>query len=117
MKLNRIQIKNFRSIKDVKISFDPPCRVLVGINESGKSNILNALALLSDDYNPVKKDDLREALSREKQIEESEVTFIFKFEKPESDKLVEAVSAKIIAGVKNSDIVLSGKKKFSVKEF
>lgn len=117
MKLNRIQIKNFRSIKDIEINFDPPCRVLVGINESGKSNILNALALLSDDYNPVKKDDLREALPREKQIEESEVTFIFKFEKPESDKLVEVVSARIIAGVKNPDIVLFGKKKFSVKEF
>ncbi len=45
MKLNRVQIKNFRSIKDIEIDFDPSCRVLVGINESGKSNILNALAL------------------------------------------------------------------------
>jgi len=117
MKLNRVQIKNFRSIKDIEINLDPPCRVLVGINESGKSNILNALALLSDDYTPVKKDDLREALSHEGPIQESEVTFIFQFEKPESDKLVEVVSAKIIAGIKNPDIVLSGNKKFSVKEF
>ena len=110
MKLNRVQIKNFRSIRDIEINLDPPCRVLVGINESGKSNILNALALLSDDYNPVKKDDLREALSHEDPIEESEVTFIFQLEKPESDKLVEVVSAKIIAGMKNPDIVLFGKK-------
>lgn len=117
MKLNSVQIKNFRSIKDIEINFDPPCRVLVGINESGKSNILNALALLSDDYDPVKKDDLREALPHEGQIEESEVTFVFQFEKPESDKLLEIVSAKIIADVKNPDVVLSGKKKFSVKEF
>ena len=117
MKLNRVQIKNFRSIRDIEINLDPPCRVLVGINESGKSNILNALALLSDDYAPVKKDDLREALSHEGPIGESEVTFIFQFEKPESDKLVEVVSAKIIAGIKNPDVVLSGKKKFSVKEF
>ena len=117
MKLNRVQIKNFRSIRDIEINLDPPCRVLVGINESGKSNILNALALLSDDYGPVKKDDLREALSHEGPIKESKVTFIFQFEKPESDKLVEVVSAKIIAGIKNPDIVLSGNKKFSVKEF
>ena len=117
MKLNRVQIKNFRSIRDIEINLDPPCRVLVGINESGKSNILNALALLSDDYGPVKKDDLREALSHEGPIKESKVTFIFQFEKPESDKLVEVVSTKIIAGIKNPDVVLSGKKKFSVKEF
>lgn len=117
MKLNRVQIKNFRSIRDIEINLDPPCRVLVGINESGKSNILNALALLSDDYVPVKKDDLREALSHESPIKESEVIFVFQFEKPESDKLVEVVSAKIIAGIKNPDIVLSGKKKISVKEF
>lgn len=117
MKLNRVQIKNFRSIRDIEINFVLPCRVLVGINESGKSNILNALALLSDDYNPVKKDDLREALAHEGQIKESEVTFIFRFEKPESDKLVEVVSAKIIAGIKNPDVVFFGKKKLSVKEF
>lgn len=117
MKLNRVQIKNFRSIKDIEIDFDPSCRVLVGINESGKSNILNALALLSDDFTPSKKDDLREALSREGQIKESEVTFVFQFEKTESDKLFEVISGSIIAGVKNPDIVSEGKKKFSVKEF
>lgn len=117
MKLKYAEIINFRSIRNIQVDFEPTCRVLVGINESGKSNILNALALLSDDYNPVKKDDLREALSREAQVEESEVNFIFKFEKPESDKLVEIVSAKMIAGVKNPNIVLSGKKKFNVKEF
>ena len=55
MKLDRVEIKNFRSIQDIKIDFDPPCRVLVGINESGKSNILNALALLGDDYDPSPK--------------------------------------------------------------
>ena len=117
MKLTSVQIKNFRSIKNIEINFDPSCRILVGINESGKSNILNALALLSDDYDPVKKDDLREALPHEGQIEESEVTFVFQFEKPESDKLIEAVSTKIISDVKNPDMVLSGKKKFSIKEF
>lgn len=117
MRLNRVQIKNFRSVKDIEIDFDPSCRVLVGINESGKSNILNALALLSDDFTPSKKDDLREALSREGQIKESEVTFVFQFEKTESDKLLEVVSGLIAASVKNPDIVSEGTKKFSVKGF
>lgn len=36
MKPDRVEIKNFRSIQEVEIDFDPPCRVLVGINESGK---------------------------------------------------------------------------------
>src|SRR3989344_8795037 len=102
MKLDRVEIKNFRSIQEIKIDFDPPCRVLVGINESGKSNILNALALLSDDYDPVKKDDLREALPDEDPIEESYVRFVFKFEKNQADKALENVSSKILASEKNT---------------
>lgn len=117
MKLNRVEIKNFRSVQDIVIKFDPPCRVLVGINESGKSNILNALALLSDDYEPVKKDDLREALPDEDPIDESYVRFVFKFEKDESDKLFEAVSSKVLASSKNPDIVSIDGKNGGVKEF
>ena len=117
MKLNRVEIKNFRSIKDITVSFEPACRVLVGINESGKSNILNALTLLSEDYKPIKKDDLREALPDEDPIEESYVRFIFKFEKPESDELFDVVSSKILASVKNPDIVLIGNKAQSVKDY
>ena len=59
MKLAQATIKNFRSIKSIKLEFDPACRVLVGINESGKSNILQALALLGNDIKPVKKDGKR----------------------------------------------------------
>jgi len=43
MKLHRVQIKNFRSIRDITIHFQPKCLILVGINESGKTNIFNAL--------------------------------------------------------------------------
>lgn len=55
MKLDRIHIKNYRSIMDVVINLDPACRVLVGKNGAGKSNILNALSLLNDDTTPLKK--------------------------------------------------------------
>lgn len=117
MKLNRTEIKNFRSIKDVKVDFEPTCRVLVGINESGKSNILNALAFLDKDYIPVKKNDLREALPDEDPINESYVRFVFRFEKDESDRLLEDVSSKVLAESKDPDIVLIGGKKQSLKEF
>ncbi len=117
MKLNRVEIKNFRSIKDITVNFEPACRVLVGINESGKSNILNALAFLEENRKPVKKDDLREALPDEDPIEESYVRFIFKFEKPESDKLLEDVSSKILANDKNPEIVSVSTKKQTLKEY
>ena len=117
MKLDHVEIKNFKSIKNITVSFEPACRVLVGINESGKSNIISALAFLSDAYVPVKKDDLREALPDEEPVEESHVIFIFKLEKSESDKLLETVSAKILANVKYPEIVLIGEKAQSVKDY
>ncbi|MDP2788854.1 MAG: AAA family ATPase, partial [bacterium] len=66
MKLNRVKIKNFRSIEDLEIKINPACRVLVGINESGKSNILHALALLGEKL-PT-RDDIREPLPNESQV-------------------------------------------------
>lgn len=117
MKLDHVEIKNFRSIQDIKIDFDPPCRVLVGINESGKSNILNALAFLGNDCNPVKKDDLREALPDEDRIDESYVEFVFKYEKKESDELLKNVSSKILTSANNPDIVSVGGKNKNIKEF
>ena len=54
MILKKITIENFKSIRD-EISFeikeiaDKKCFVLLGINESGKSNILEAISLLSDE--------------------------------------------------------------------
>lgn len=50
MKINSIEIENFRSIRKIKLNlnnkFKQECRILLGINESGKSNILKAIALL-----------------------------------------------------------------------
>ena len=70
MRLSKVQIKNFRSIADLTLNFDPPCRVLVGINESGKSNILNALSLLDEDVLP-EKDDVRDIWPDETSSNES----------------------------------------------
>jgi len=38
MKMQEVQIKNFRSVTEVTIEFAPPCKALIGINESVKTN-------------------------------------------------------------------------------
>jgi hypothetical protein len=106
MNLLKAEIKNFRSIKNEIVDFDPSCRVLVGINESGKSNILKALRLLSNDYDPSRKDDVRESLPDEDAIEEAYVKFYFRLDKSETDELFTEVSAKILSSAKDPEIVL-----------
>ncbi len=43
MKLKRMRIQNFRSLRDVTIPFQPDLTVLVGENDSGKSSVLDLL--------------------------------------------------------------------------
>lgn len=117
MRLDRVEISNFRSIENVTVNFDPACRVLVGINESGKSNILSALSFLGENYKPVKQNDLREASPTEDPISDSNVRFVFKFDKSESDKLHKDVASKILASSKNPEIVLVNNKKRTLKEY
>lgn len=47
MIINKIQLSNFRNIKKKAFSFSPKTTVIVGPNASGKTNILEALFLLS----------------------------------------------------------------------
>lgn len=116
MKLEHVTIKNFRSIKEVEIDFDPTCRVLVGINESGKSNILSALSFLTE-KKPTRKNDLREALPDEEEVKEAYVKFVFRLEKDESARLIEFVSSNILASAKNPDIVSTNGKNEKIREF
>ncbi|MDP3765028.1 MAG: AAA family ATPase, partial [Nanoarchaeota archaeon] len=104
MKLVKAEIFNFRSIKDMTISFDPKCLVLVGINESGKSNILQALSLLSP--NPKFEDfDVRQVHPEEDYPNDSHVKFYFEFEEEELDELIENFSSKIVGGIDDKKII------------
>jgi predicted ATPase len=77
MKLDLVQIRNFRSIKALDLPLDPSCRILVGINESGKSNILAALSLLSSEV-PATSQDIRfESADEDVAISEAYVRFVF----------------------------------------
>lgn len=117
MKIDRAEIVNFRSLREVTVTFDPPCRVLVGINESGKSNILRALRLLGDDYDPSRSDDMRDALPREDSVTKSYVRFVFRFDKAETDEVYRQVSAKVLSSAKDPDIVQHGSTTLSLSEF
>lgn len=110
MKLNRVNIKNFRSIEDIIIQFEPTCRILVGVNESGKSNILKALTLLNTENKPIKASDLRDALPDEEPITKSVVQFVFRLEKEESDQVFEYVLSRVLCTSKNPVVAtLKGK--------
>ena len=116
MRLTRVQIKNFRSIADVTISFEPRCRVLVGINESGKSNILHALALLDPSRAPV-ADDLRSFPPDEDPSEDAYVRFVFSLDKSERIENYDQVTSKILADNISTPIIVHNGKQLSFQQF
>ncbi len=112
MKLQRVEIKNFRSIEDATIEFDPPCQILIGMNESGKSNILKALDYLHKEN--IDKDEKRQALpDEEKEINESYINFIFNFEQEDAEELKNKIMSKILASnfYPDSDFEFTGYRK------
>lgn len=112
MKLEKIKIENFRSIENLEIDFKENPRVLVGINESGKTNILNALRLLSPDF-PPQKDDVRDPSHGI--VKNSEVLFIFEFEKDEMKEIYQKIQQKILIDDLSKPIVKMNNKKHNLK--
>ena len=47
MILNKVKIKNYRNYKDTEINFNDGINIIVGANNSGKTNILHIISLLS----------------------------------------------------------------------
>lgn len=47
MKIERLIIKNFRSIKDLELKLNPRINVFIGANNVGKSNVLSAIEWLT----------------------------------------------------------------------
>lgn len=55
MILKTIYFDSFKSLVDEKLEINNKCTGIVGINESGKSNILEAIRILNEDYHLEKK--------------------------------------------------------------
>lgn len=95
MRLKNVRISQFRSIKELRVDFTKPCLALVGINESGKSNILRALRLL-DPAQKVEPDDLRDPEHEEDPIGEGLVRFGFTPEKADLEAIYQMVSERVV---------------------
>lgn len=115
MKLRRAIIVNFRSIKSLELTFDPPCRVLVGINESGKTNILRALALM-DPMRQVAAEDLREFPRGEAIDQEAHVRFVFALTADEISEVADAMAAQLVTDKPGMAIATIGSRQFTMKQ-
>ena len=87
MELTRIEINNFRSIKDEKINFSDNCIILLGKNEAGKSNVIKAIASVFEKY-IVSDKDKRKRIDNEKiKANEYYVCAIIKFSKNDINEI------------------------------
>ncbi len=105
MKLKNAHIQNFRSIRDLNIDFTNDstqnCHIFLGINESGKSNILRALALLNKtvDFN-YERDCEKEAKKRSAAVS---VSYEFELDRSELEKISQILAN---AGVPENIVTL-----------
>jgi energy-coupling factor transporter ATP-binding protein EcfA2 len=116
MRLKYANIVNFRSIQDVQVDFEPSCRTLVGINESGKSNVLRALSMIGSEFVPV-PEDVREPLPREKSISKAYIRFVFSFDRADTDEIYSAVKKKTLSSSSNGALLTSRSKKLTLHNF
>ncbi|MDD4353781.1 MAG: AAA family ATPase [Candidatus Nanoarchaeia archaeon] len=115
MKLDRVQIKNFRSIKELTFDFTPSFKILVGKNESGKSNIIRALSFLSPPIKPT-IEDKREFLPNEKFENDYHVFFIFKLNDLEIKNIFNSLKKEILLN-NTSKIICFLSTKYTLIEF
>jgi len=109
MRLDRVEIDNFRSIKEATISFYPKCRILIGKAESGKSNILEALSMLDEEKEPTPL-DMREIGLNESPLEDSNLTFVFKLNKTEIKQVFNNIKSTILTEIDDPIVLTEGKK-------
>lgn len=92
MKIDRIEIENFRSIKSEVIKFDHNCLILLGKNEAGKSNILKAIAAVFGKYT-VSIKDKRKKINNEK-IDNSYIRAILKISQEDILEILKIIQNK-----------------------
>jgi predicted ATP-dependent endonuclease of OLD family len=115
MKIEKVIIKNFRSIKDEEIILEKNCKILIGLNESGKSNILKALSTLgSYSFNV---DDHRQELPDETPIKEAYVDFILILNDTEMKTIYETCLQKIICKDPTKSLIIEDGKSLNLKEY
>lgn len=117
MKLSRIYIHNFRSIKNGTINFTNNCLVLVGDNATGKSNTLKAIVGgigEKNDVYQITKKDKRKRLPDEGVISNTDfyIRYVFKLSKAELDSILSGIEFP-----EDKDIFEIGEEKLSYRDF
>ena len=116
MHLKKCVIHNFRSIKNLTIGFENDFQILVGLNEAGKSNILKAASLLSEDVDPVRSDK-RQALPDETDpIRNSEVEFTFTLESKDRKRIETEINRQTFAKKVSQSVVSKGRNNYSIAD-
>jgi AAA15 family ATPase/GTPase len=100
----------------MELTFEPKCRILVGINESGKTNILNALNLLDPEVTSTGR-DLREPGLHEGQITEAHVMFVFSLSKEETAEIFRGYKTKILSETYSTPIVATRGTELTLEQF
>ena len=100
MKLTQIEISDFRSILKQKIDFDNDCIGLIGLNESGKSNVLNAIRGLDKNFIPTLKD--KSKISGKFPT----IVYEFKLENEETEIIKKVIQDIILSEIKSKDQIV-----------
>lgn len=116
MRLHRVEIQNYKSIKNITVNFEPRCRVLLGINEAGKTNILEALSFL-DPNKKADASDIREPKETEDFTQEAYIRFIFVYDKDDRKKIEHILKPSFVALDPSTTLVVKGNEKLSFSEF
>lgn len=110
MKIEEISIKNYRSIKDEIVIKTKPiakrsCFTILGINESGKSNILKSISLLAKDAKFEYSKDCNKDTQKMSKDNLISLTFNLKLETEKyKEELVSKIDEKIINSIKITDL-------------
>lgn len=119
MKLERVEIKNFRSIDELTLKIEYGCQTLLGINESGKSNILRALHFLDPDT-PISPGDLRIERHEESPVTAGHIRFVFTLDAADIENIYKVLSAKFVSSYGNkqrSHLIAVGEKKETLEQY
>lgn len=111
MKLKKVLIYNFRSIKKAEIDFSENPRVLVGMNEAGKTNILHALRLIDDQFS-IQNQDIRETSLEKERIDEAYIKFLFEFEEEEIKDIYQQIKKEILMRDEKSKLFKKGNQEY-----
>jgi energy-coupling factor transporter ATP-binding protein EcfA2 len=97
MQLVQVDVINYRSVESLSIDFQAHRAIgLVGVNESGKSNILRALALISPETKP-SLSDVRVQRASDEDIDESRVLFSFQLSDKEVSGLIDEIKKTVVS--------------------